>query len=262
MRRIFAILMTVALGAGPALAQDGAGYRIGPNDVLDVDVYGEPDLSASYEVTSDGTLVMPFADPMSVKGLSTTQIAEVVTNRYLEGILINPQVTVRVAEHRSQQVEVYGAVKNPGRYYLEGPTKLTEILGSAGWIDAQKSSRHVVIRRQTGEAVALSIDEVMKGGEANLPLRGGDVVSVEEGQVVYVGGEVEQAGPVVFSEGLTVMQALLKAGGPSETARLRGAYVMRDGERLPINLKRVSDGRESDLVMRPGDQLFLKESPL
>ena len=45
-------------------------------------------------------------------------------------------------------------------------------------------------------------------------------------------------------------------------AMLKGAYIVRNGEKLPVNLRRIGDGRESDLVMQPGDQLFIKESPL
>lgn len=244
-----------------AFAGEDADYRIGPRDLVEVQVYGEPDLSASFEVTGGGAITVPFLGAVAIGGLTPAEVAARLTEGYRDGILNNPQITVHVAQHRSQQVEVYGAVKKPGPYYLEGPTALLEIIGRAGWVDAQKSSNHVVLRRATGESVTLTLDEV-KSGERNIPLMAGDVVSVEEGQVVYIGGEVEKAGPVVFTEGLTVMQALLKAGGPKETALMRGAYIVRNGEKMPVNLRRISDGRESDLAMQPGDQLFLKESPL
>lgn len=229
--------------------------------MVEVEVYDEPELSKAYEVSASGTITVPFLGELPVKGQTSNDVARQLTEGYLDGILVHPQISVRVAEHRSQQVEVYGAVEKPGPYYLEGPTTLLEILGRAGWIDTDKSSNHVVLRRDDGDSVTLTVAAVVSG-ERNIPLRRGDVVSVEEGQVVYVGGEVEKAGPVIYSEGLTVMQALLRAGGPSETARLKGAYIVRNGEKVPVNLRRISDGRDADLTMEPGDQLFLKESPL
>jgi len=255
------VLCSVLVG-GPSYAADVGTYQVGPRDVLGVEVYGEDEITRQFEVSANGTITVPFIGTLSVQGLTADEIQQELTARFLDGILNQPQVSVRVAEHRSQQVEVYGAVKKPGPFYLEGPTTLLEMIGRAGWIDSQKSSRHVIVRRATGEAVALSLTSVMAGSEDNLVLRPGDVISVEEGQLVYVGGEVEDAGSVVFFEGLTVMQALLKAGGPSETARLRGAYLVRDGEKIPVNLKRMSDGREPDVGMQPGDQLFVKESPI
>lgn len=253
-------LLAFAL-AGPALAAEDADYRIGPRDVVEVEVYGEPDLSKEFEVSGSGAITVPFLGSIEVRGLTPSEAATRLSDGWKDGILINPQVTVRIAEHRSQQVEVYGAVKKPGPYYMDGPTTLLEVLGRAGWVDAKTSSNMVIVRRDTGDVVSMTLEEV-KGGETNFQLMRGDEISVEEGQLVYIGGEVEKAGPVVFVEGLTVMQALLRAGGPKETARLRGAYIVRNGEKLPVNLRRISDGRESDLVMQPGDQLFLKESPL
>lgn len=255
-----ALALLLAL-PGVAFAGEPADYKVGPRDVIEVEVYGEPDLSRPYEVSSAGEITVPFLGAVPVVGLTPLEVGERLVVGYRDGILNNPQISVRVGEHRSQQIEVYGAVKKPGPYYLEGPTTLLEAIGLAGWVDLQKSTNHVILRRATGEVVALSLDSV-QSGERNVTLMAGDVVSVEEGQVVYVGGEVEKAGPVAFTQGLTVMQALLRAGGPNETALMRGAYVVRDGEKLEVNLRRIADGRESDLVMQPGDQLFLKENPL
>ncbi|NCG17534.1 MAG: hypothetical protein GWP91_00775 [Rhodobacterales bacterium] len=244
-----------------AIAGDES-YRIGPKDVLSVEVYGEEEPSRDYKVSAAGLLSMPFLEPVQVQGLTPEEAASLLTGMSLDGFYNNPQISVRVSEHLSQQVKVLGAVKKPGVYHLEGPSSLLEILGEAGWIDVQKSSDQVRIVRTTGEIITVGLQELVNGGAASVTVLPGDLVSVVAGAVVYVGGEVEKAGSVMFFEGLTVMQALLKVGGPNETAKLRGAYVMRDGEKIPVNLKRISDGRESDYEMRPGDQLFLKESPI
>ncbi|MEM6930018.1 MAG: SLBB domain-containing protein, partial [Myxococcota bacterium] len=79
---------------------------------------------------------------------------------------------------------------------------------------------------------------------------------------VFVGGEVAKPGQIAFAEGVTVSEAVMKAGGHSETARLAGAYVLRDGSRIPVNLRRILRGKADDPELRPGDQVMVPESPL
>ena len=67
---------------------------------------------------------------------------------------------------------------------------------------------------------------------------------------------------ILYADGLTVSQALTRAGGPSTFASLRKAYLLRDGERIEVNIKRILGGRDSDIEMAPGDQLFVKSSTL
>ncbi len=254
-------LALLLLLVSQASAGEKAAYEIGVRDVISVEVYGEPDLSNDYEVSATGTITAPLLGRLPIEGLSPEEVEALLTQKYRDGLLNNPEISVRVSEHRSQRVEVYGAVEKPGPYYLDGPATLLEMLGRAGWIDEKKSSRSVTLRRKSGQIVALSLTAVMSG-DANPGMVAGDVVSVDEGQLVYVGGEVEESGPVVYTDGLTVMQALLLAGGPSAYARLRNAYIVRDGKKIPVNLRRIREGREADVSLYPGDQLFVRESPI
>jgi protein involved in polysaccharide export with SLBB domain len=79
---------------------------------------------------------------------------------------------------------------------------------------------------------------------------------------VWVGGEVQRPGSIGYVDGLTVTQALMKAGGPTGVARLSGAYLVRDGDRISVNLKRMLRGKDADFVMEPNDRLVIQESPL
>jgi len=237
-------------------------YRIGPRDILSISVYGEEDLTGKQPVTEDGHVFVPLLGEVPVEGLTAQETARLLTERLADGYLVSPQVSVQVDEYLSQKVSVVGAVKQPGDYFLSGPTTLLDVIARAGNIDTERSAREVRVRRASGETVVVGIDALLSTGAGDLPLRAGDVVTVPPGQFVYVAGEVEKPGAVVFWEGLTVTQALTKAGGPSETARLKGAYILRDGERIPVNLRRILEGREADIALEPGDQLFLKESPI
>ncbi|MBW1879158.1 MAG: polysaccharide biosynthesis/export family protein [Deltaproteobacteria bacterium] len=255
-----AVAQDVPSPASVAVVQDA--YRVGPKDVLAISVYGEADLTGKQPVTEDGHVFVPLIGEVPVAGLTVQETARLLTERLADGYLVHPQVSVQVDEYKSQKVSVVGAVKRPGDYYLSGPTTLLDLIGRAGNIDTEKSAREVRVRRASGEIVVVGIDALLSTGQGDLPLRMGDVVTVPPGQFVYVAGEVDKPGAVVFWEGLTVTQALTKVGGPSETARLKGAYILRGGERIPVNLRRILEGREADIALEPGDQLFLKESPI
>lgn len=257
--RLLAALLALALGP---LAWAAEGYVVGPRDVLDVRVYGEENLTGSFVVGADGTIAFGFADRQFVAGKSAEDIEADLSAVLASTYLVNPQVDVEVAEYRSQRVEVLGAVKTPGTFYLEGPTTLSQLLGRAGNVDTERSSREVRVRHLDGTTDVVRVDDLLANGGDGLRVRPGDVVTVPEGQFVFVNGQVGTPGKVLYVDGITASEALSQAGGASELAQLRGAHILRDGERVPVNLRRILLGRDADVLLQPGDQLILRQSPL
>ncbi|MEZ4238644.1 MAG: polysaccharide biosynthesis/export family protein [Myxococcota bacterium] len=257
---LLATLANAAAASAPAASP--ADYHIGAGDILQVEVYGE-DIGGKFVVGSNGEIRFPFCDLVPLGQLTVFEAEQSLKTCLSDGYINNPQVSVRIDEYRSHRVEVLGAVGKPGPYYLQGETTLRAVIGQAGGIQADKTTGRVVVTRQGGERLVVLETEV-DGAGGDLRLERGDVVSVEEGAVVYVGGEVEKPGAVNFTDGLTVTQALMRAGGPTGIARLRGAYLLREGEddRISVNLRRMLRGKDADLVMRPGDRLVIQESPL
>lgn len=264
-------LLLALIVATPAFAGDPASavgipealqevYRVGPRDVLQVEVYGETDLTGKWTVREDGLFVYPHIGEVVAAGRTVEEITGALTDA-LRTYYLRPVVSIEVAQFRSQSVQVNGAVKKGGEIFLTRPTTLLEVLGRVD-VDVEKSNREILVRREDGTVTPVNLDLLLESGGGDLLLRDGDVITAKEGQFVYVAGEVAKPGAILFQEGLTVAQALTKAGGPSETARLRGAYLLREGAKMPVNLKRILEGREADVSMRPGDQLFLKESPI
>jgi len=247
-------------GSSPAVVAT-PDYRLGEGDMLTIRVYGESDVSGEYAVASDGTVNFPYLGAVTVAGKTAHQVETEFTASLSDGYYVAPQLNVVVSAFGSRKVEIYGAVKKSGAYYLTGPTYLREMLARAGWVDRERSTRQVLVRHKDETSHVVSIDDLMSSGEGNVELQPGDMISVQEGEVVYVAGEVSKPGAIMFADGLTVTQALTRAGGPTDFAQLRGAYILRGGEKISINLRRVQNGRDADLSMKPGDQLFLKESP-
>jgi polysaccharide biosynthesis/export protein len=235
-------------------------YRVGPGDVLRVDIYGET-FGGTFVVGTNGAISMPYCELVPVGGLTVLEAEDAVEACLADGYLVDPQVSVRIEEYKSQRVEVLGAVVKPGLYYLTGETTLRSVIGQAGGVQAEKSVGRVVVTRANGDRVVIPIDEIM-GPPGEVALQRGDSVNVDEGELVWVGGEVEKPGSIGYVDGMTVTQALMKAGGPTGVARLSGAYLLRDGDRISVNLRRMLRGKDADFVMEPGDRLVVQESPL
>lgn len=237
-------------------------YEVGPGDVLDIRVYGEDDLSKNFTVNREGELVVPYVGRVSVTGMSVSQIAVQLELRLRDGFLVDPQVTAQVHEYKAKPVQILGEVKEPGVYYLRGESNVHTILARAGGAPENVTQARV-LRDRSGSVQTFLVDleSLSLGGtDGTLSLQAGDTIHVLAPALVFVSGEVKEEGAVSWREGMTAWQALSKAGGPTRTAKLKGAYVLRQGSTIEIDLKAVKQGKAEDVVLRPDDQLVLPES--
>ncbi|MFH1467713.1 MAG: polysaccharide biosynthesis/export family protein [Pseudomonadota bacterium] len=254
---------SVAWNSEPAGVGAPASYQVGVGDTLHVVVYGEEDLCGDFVVYEGGAINYPLVGKVSVLGLSLPQVAEALATALGQRFLVDPHVTVQMQAYASQAVQVLGAVAKPGVFYLEGPTTLRQMLAIAGGLISEKAVKEVRLERVVDgrrQVQVVRLEPLLAEGEGDFTLRGGDVVNVAEGLVVYVSGEVKESGSVPYWDGLTVTRALAEAGGPDTYARLRRAFLMRDGQRIVFNLKKLLQGRLEDIPLQPGDQLVIEES--
>lgn len=233
-------------------------YIVGPGDKINVVVVGEPDLSASELVVSaDGSVNLPIVGRVVVKGRSAQEIEGQLTRLLAKDYLVNPQVSVKITEFNSQRVEVLGLVNEPGTYRLDGPTTVLQVVAMAGGV-SEEAITEVRVTRGAQTFTLQYADLVRPGGDA--PVQAGDQVYVPIAAVVYIQGQVEKPGAVVYAEGMTLTQSLSLAGGLSDTAKTSKVYILRDGQRIEVRLRRILKGKESDYVLRPGDQVFIDMS--
>jgi polysaccharide export outer membrane protein len=248
--------------AAPTLSTPS--YMVGPGDILNIVVYDEPDLSGKCPVGDSGHISVPLVGPVSVAGLSLQEVDAELTRILAAGYLVNPYVTVEVEQYGSKSVRVLGAVMEPGVFYLRGDTRLLDVLAEAGGLNNEKSADEIKVKRDlpdgSSQTITVSEDDLMGRGENNLVLLNGDVVYVPEGLLVYVTGQVQKAGPITFSEGLTLTQAINAAGGTVEGANTRKISLLRDGQHTEVALKAILKGTAEDIMLRPGDQLFIEQS--
>lgn len=256
-------LLTPASKPSPAAAGN---YVVGPEDLLDVQVFGEDDLTRQVRVNGEGEIVLPLVGALKVAGMTPKAIEQRLMQAYGTNYLRNPQITLSVKEYRHQRVSVTGAVDKPGYYEIIGPRKLLEILAMAGGPqDKGPSARAgdtVNITRQQGSPQTLIIDlkrlEVQMDPELNVTVNSGDVVHVPFAGNAYVLGGVRSPGCIPVRDNLTLSQALAVAGGTDPVLASSQVKIMRlDAQRNPVtitaHLGKVMSRQEEDVPLKEND---------
>jgi len=157
-------------------------YVIGPDDVLVVNVWKEPEISRTVPVRPDGRITVPLLGDVEATGLTTRQLQTKIKQQ-LKNYLGNPEVTVIVEEVRSRQVNVVGEVYKPGSYNLTKPTTVLDLIASAGGFrEFAKIKKIYVLRIEKGQPRRLKFNykEVIKGYQLqqNVQLDAGDTIVV------------------------------------------------------------------------------------
>ena len=263
---VFAVLAHAGAAAQPSAAST---YRVGPADVLQIKVFDEPALSNKFTVDSDGTITYPFLGRLAVRGKTLREVEEAISSGLRADYVKNPQVTVEIDQFRSRSIYVIGEVKAPGKYNIEGPVTLLEVIARAGSFTATAGPTIVVQRYKDGmmaaaantparpdadntaELLRVSIEDLKEGKvNANVLLQDSDTIIVNPAERFYVTGFVRTPGAFVLRPGLTVQQAIAEAGGLTERGSTRRIKIMRK-----VNGKDVEiDARMTDLV-QPNDTI-------
>ena len=150
-----------------ALAGFGADYRIGPNDLLEIDVYGVTELKRTVRVNSTGLVSLPLIGAIKVAGLTAQEAEAAIAARYGEKFLQDPQISVFIKEFTTQRVTIEGAVQRPGIYPLTGQITLLRAMALAGGRGELANLENVMIYR-TGpdgklDSQTFDLDRVRSG---------------------------------------------------------------------------------------------------
>jgi len=255
-------------GATTPPPQASATYVIGATDVLKVRVFREEQYDGDYNVDGDGTITFPLLGRVAVEGKTTRQIEEVLTKALADGWLNKPQVSVEIGAYRSRSIFVIGEVRQPGRYTIEGPMTLLEVIGQAGSLTPTASDTIIVQRFKDGIAASVSappvagdprVSEVMRVSHrelqegrltANILLQDSDVILVPPAEKFYVTGFVRTPGAFPLPPGMTVRQALAVAGGINERGSDRGIKIVRivNGKEVEIDASLADIVRANDTI--------------
>lgn len=168
----------------PAPADKRQEYRIGPNDLLLIDVFQVPELSRETRVNSEGEIAMPLIGMVAVQNLSAHEAESLLKDKLQERYLQDPQIVVTVKEYTNQRVTVEGLVKKPGVYSFKGDATLLHVLALSQGEQELADTGQVRLFRDNGkggkDSYLVDVDAIRKGEVEDPRLKGNDIVVVQE----------------------------------------------------------------------------------
>jgi len=157
--------------------------RIGIDDTFDVRVYGEPDLTGTFRVATDGTIDYPLAGRVQVAGLRTGEIQKMLVTKLKDGYLKDPQVIVTIKERNSQKISVLGQVSKPGQVSYYPNMTIVDAIASAGGFTGIAAKNSVTLRREVAGTIQshiFPVADISEGRSPNVMVLPGDVLVVDE----------------------------------------------------------------------------------
>ena len=285
-----------------ALAQSArqGEYVIGPGDLLNIEVFDVPELSREVRVSESGFVTIPLI-PVKVQagGLTPFQFQDKLAELLqANGLVTHPQVTVTVKEQHSEPITVIGAVKAPLTIQAVHQMSLLQVLSQAGGIADDAGNKVLITRKPPArgeesttdaaagdtvepvspktlasaqDTITIDLNDLLDSGEAkyNIPLVGGDVVTVPRAGVVYAVGAVQRPGGFALQtdrQQLTVLRVVSLAGGLLPTAKPGSAMILRQPpgssqrQEVPVDVKKILTFKSEDIPLRQNDILYVPDS--
>jgi polysaccharide export outer membrane protein len=211
---------------------------------------------------------MPLIGYVRVAGLSSSEAEGAIEAKLRQNNVVNdPQVSVYVKEYSSSGISVTGEVAKPGFYSALGPHRLFDVLQAAGGPTDKAANKVLITHRGQEDATTLYLSkDSAEIAASNVDLQPGDTVVVPKAGIVYVLGEVTRPGGYVLNStgGITVLQVVAAAGGPTHVASAGKTRLLRRSENgfqeQGIDLKKLLRGKAHDVSVRDQDILFIPSS--
>lgn len=253
------------LAGAPAASQPSvASYQLGPGDVLEVSIWGYPDLTRQVAVASDGQIALPLIGSIFATGTSIQRLRTLLAKAYAEYIL-DPQVTVLIKEFRKVRVSMLGQVIRPGTYELPAGAHVLDSIAAAGGVTEAAALKEVQVMRPGASPVMVDLAKALAGDQsANLPLSGGETLIVPEdfANLVTVEGQVTRPGRYRLKSQTRLLDALMLAGGLTDRASIAQARLVRaSGASVDLSLDGLllHQDQRANLDLQPGDTIFIPE---
>jgi len=284
MRRniLLSLLSIIALGLRLAAQVEPPGGNlpaqpIGAGDLLAISVYGAPELTRTVRVSPEGSIRLPLLfQKIEALGRMPVEVETMIAGALeKEQILVDPAVTVTIAEYHSRPISVVGAVKAPLTFQALGKTTLLEALTRAQGL-TEDAGAEILLTRGLSEGVAprverIPVKQLIDAADPrwNLLLEGGEEVRVPQAGRVFVAGNVKHPGAFRMDNAgdTTVLKALALAEGLAPFAT-KDAYIFRaagsndaGGRReIPVELSKIMDRKIADVALAADDILYIPDN--
>ena len=259
-------------------------YLLGPGDIVEIKVFGQPDLSTTAQVDGDGNLSsLPFLDPIPARCRAEREVQKDIAVAY--GRLVkDPQVSVRTLERNRTPASIYGAVRQSTRVPTIRSQRLNELIAVAGGFTEKTAGTIQILHTEPvmcpapgEEAQGLPVDGTaipfqvvriadLQKGSANPIIRPGDIVLVTEAEPIYIMGSVVAPGSILMRDQLTLSRALATVGGPRPEAKLSEIRIHRQKvgstgqEIIKVDYAAIRNNKAPDIFLQPYDAIYVSET--
>ena len=253
---LFALVLFVSFVS--ASAQQTDIYRVGVGDILDIRLLNSANNSSTlFTVVANGVIDLPTAGgAIKVAGLTTDEIqTRIATELKRRAVDENAKVSVGVRQYASHPVTVTGLVVHPGtRFLRREEVPLYVVLAEA---QLRSDGGRVVIMR--GDSPAQTLD-LRDSATLNTHVQSGDVITVASRpeEFYFIGGRINHPGQKTFTQGITLLQAILASGGtPSQANVVEISREGTDGRlvTMKFSLKEIKSGNLEDPKLHAGDRI-------
>lgn len=259
------IASCIAVLIFPPLTQAGD-YVIGEGDVLDIFVWGVKELNVSVKVRPDGKITIPGIGDVKASGFTPPGLQRSLGEK-LKELVKNPNVTVTVKEITNSKVYIFGGGVKSVAYDLNRSTTLLQLLCNLGDVKTADLKRSYILRN--GKMIKAGFHKLFISGDTteDIAIESNDSIYIPllMDKSIYVLGAVNTPKFIEYRDGMTVMQAVLEAGGFSKFAKQNDTIILRkEGDKeviIPVKAKDIlSDGDLSqNLKLKPNDYVMVKE---
>ena len=279
---------TGTVQSSPLDVQGIKSYLLGPGDVVEIRVFGQPDLSSTAQVDSEGNLSsLPFLEqPIPAKCRTEKAVQKDIAAAYAK-LINNPQVSVRITERNSRQpATVFGAVRQSARLEMKRKVRLNEVIAASGGFTERASGTIQVLHTEPvmcpeageeadakpidGTRIPLQIVKIadLRAGkiDANPIIRPGDYVLVTEAEPIYITGAVVSPQGVYLREQLTLSRALAMVGGTRKEAKLTDVRIYRqkpgstEQDVIHVDVAAIKKSQKPDFLLMAYDVVEIPEA--
>ena len=268
-----------------SMEENDLSYRLGPSDVVNINVDYMPEISKTYEVSEKGEILFPtLLEPLKVKGLTLDELKKTLRSKLSEYI-IDPKVSVDITGYHSHRILILGPFRNPGRFELKREkVPLLDLITETGGLLEIREDDEVIIRRRAysnndssepdQSIIRVNLKKLILEGDItqNVMIQAGDVVSLEsfftaKKNVYIISGGRQGTGIIPYEPGLTAFTAILKAGVKLDSTQTFELLVIRkqsDSEELINTQLKLDSANPSigDISLLPEDIIMLPDSAI
>lgn len=247
-------------------------YRLVEEDVIQLDVWNEPQLSKQQlQITPDGKVNIAYVGDIQAAGLTQAELTREIARKLEEaGIVADAKIQITILKVHQPTCRVAGAVGRPGEVVFKDGDTILDAIASAGSYTNDAWLENATLSRRDGESVKLDLKKMFKGDlTQNVKLQKGDLIFIPQENYenkFYVLGYVMRPGIFPLKDRTTVTAAITLAGGPNERGAIKNTVIVRGDpakpERVKCDLTRLFDKADlsQDIPLQPGDVVLVPET--